>query len=113
MIHAIQTQSIEICFCFVMGILHDFLVVFLTIKDASKLLGLIRELSEPIKDSRHGVLLMYTLERPDIDPVELFLVIKESDLFAIAICLEQHLVRAEKLGVDYCTKPSPCGIELF
>ena len=41
---------------------------------------------------------MYTLERSDIDLVELFLVIKDSNLFATAVCLKQELRRTKKLG---------------
>lgn len=55
----------------------------------------------------------YTLERPDIDCIERFLVAKEGRLFAAAVSLEQGFIGTKKLVVNDCPKPSFCGVELF
>ena len=51
---------------------------------------------------------MYTLAGPDTGFVELFLVAKESGLFATAACLQQVLVWTKKLGVDYRMPVGSC-----
>lgn len=88
-------------------------MVITSARGTSILFGLEREVVEPVKDGRHWGSLMHTLERPDINLIERFLVVEESHLLAVAVCVEQLFVRLEKLLVNDCSKPSFGGIQLF
>ena len=111
-IHAVKTQSIKIGSRDALSILHNSLIVFTATK-TSLFLGLERELVKPVKDFVHRGFLVGTLERPDVDCPERFLVAKQSFLFAIALRLEQILIGTEQFVEDDCSKPSFCGVELF
>lgn len=111
-IHAIKTQAVKIRSRFALRNLQNSLVVTAA-RAASILFGLKGEIVEPLEDGLHGGSLTYTLERPNLDIIERFLVAKERHLFATAVCPEQTLIWPEQLVVNHCSKPSFCGVELF
>ncbi len=111
-VHAVKTQSIEIESRDALSVFHKFAIV-LTAMRTGLFFCLEREFVKQVKDFLHRGFLVGTLERPDVDCPERFLVAKESFLFAIAPCLEQILIWTEKLVEDNCSKPAFCGVELF